>query len=136
MFQMNVTILSRLKHVRDDGWLSELISMKYVDTPFAGIHSYVVSITPGRSRANHYHRIKEEWIALAAGIVALTLVDTGTGERESIVLDARSDDYGLISISPCIAHSIKNIGTGEAAVIVFSRTPEDPTDTIPFRFDR
>ena len=109
--------------------------MNYMDTPFTGIHSYVVSVSPGRSRANHYHEKKEEWIALAAGTAALHLVDIKKGERESMVLDTRSADYGLIYISPFIAHSIENVGNGEAAVIVFSRTPEDPSDTIPFRFD-
>jgi dTDP-4-dehydrorhamnose 3,5-epimerase-like enzyme len=56
---MNVTRLPRQKHVRDDGWLAELISMKYTDDPFCGIHSYIVSICPGRSRANHFHRKKK-----------------------------------------------------------------------------
>ncbi|WP_321506542.1 hypothetical protein [uncultured Methanoregula sp.] len=132
---MNVTCLPRQKHVREDGWLAELISMRYTDHPFAGFHSYVVSISPGRARANHYHERKEEWIGLAAGVVALHLVDTGTGERDSVIMDSRSTDYGLIYIPPRIAHSIKNTGAGEAAVIVFSRTPEDPADTIPFRFE-
>ena len=132
---MNVPVLPRLKHVRDDGWLAELVSMKYTDTLCTGIHSYVVSVNPGRSRANHYHEKKEEWIALAAGTAALHLVDVKTGERESMVLDTRSADYGLINVSPFIAHSIENTGNGETAVIVFSRTPEDPADTIPFRFD-
>ena len=132
---MKVTRLSRKKHMRDDGWLAELISMVYSDHPFAGVHTYVVSISVGRSRANHYHGKKEEWIALTAGIVALHLVDTKTGERESIVLDSRSADYGLIYIPPFIAHSIQNTGKGEAAVVVFSRTPEDPADTIPFNFE-
>lgn len=132
---MNVPFLPRQKHQREDGWLAELVSMKYPDTPFAGLHSYIVSITPGRSRANHYHGKKEEWIALAAGTVALTLADTESGEYESIPLNSLSPDYGLILIPPFIAHSVKNTGNGEAAVIVFSRTPEDPADTFPFRFD-
>jgi oxalate decarboxylase/phosphoglucose isomerase-like protein (cupin superfamily) len=130
---MKITRLPRQKHVRDDGWLAELISMKYADHPFSGIHSYVVSIAPGRSRANHYHRKKEEWIAPAAGTGMLLLEDTKTGERESILFDSRSDRYELIAIPPFLAHSLKNTGDGEAAVVVFSKTPEDPEDTIPFR---
>jgi dTDP-4-dehydrorhamnose 3,5-epimerase-like enzyme len=132
---MNVTVLSRQKYTRDDGWLAELISMRYPDTPFSGVHSYVVSVHPGRSRANHYHGKKEEWIAPAAGTIILHLADTRTGERESVALDTRSADYRMIYIPPFIAHSVQNAGTGEASVIVFSRTPEDTADTIPFRFD-
>jgi oxalate decarboxylase/phosphoglucose isomerase-like protein (cupin superfamily) len=132
---MKITCLSRQKHVRDDGWLAELISMVYPDHPFSGVHTYVVSITPGRTRANHYHKKKEEWLALAAGTVTLHLVDTRTGEHRVINLESQSADYGLIYIPPFIAHSLKNTGTGEAAVIVFSRTPEDTADTIPFPFE-
>ena len=132
---MSVTHLPRQKHVRDDGWLAELISMKYTDHPFCGIHSYIVSIRPGKSRANHVHRKKEGWIAPAAGIVRLLLENTETGERESMVLDFRSPDYGLVCIPPSIAHSVQKTGEEDAVVIVFSRTPEDPEDTRPFRFD-
>ena len=132
---MNVTRLPRQKHVRDDGWLAEIISMKYTDHPFCGIHSYIVSIRPGKSRANHVHQKKEEWIAPAAGTVQLLLEDIVTGERESMVLDSRSPDYGLVRIPPSVAHSVQNTGEEDAVVIVFSRTPEDPEDTRPFRFD-
>jgi dTDP-4-dehydrorhamnose 3,5-epimerase-like enzyme len=131
---MDITRLPRKKHVREDGWLAELISMKYQDHPFLGVHSYVVSIAPERSRANHYHREKKEWIAPAAGTVMLLLEDIRTGERQSVLLDTRSDEYGLICIPPSIAHAVRNTGEGEAAVIVFSKTPEETEDTIPFRF--
>jgi len=131
---MNITRLPRQKHVRDDGWLAELVSMKYADHPFTGIHSYVVSIAPGRSRANHFHRKKEEWIAPAAGAVTLLFEDTKNGERESILLDTRSDNYDMIFIPPFIAHAVRNTGEEEAAIVVFSKSPEDPEDTIPFSF--
>jgi len=124
--------LKRVKHIRDDGWLAEIIPMKNRDHPFTGVHSYVVSISPGRSRANHYHREKEEWIALAAGKILLSLEDTRTKEKESIVLDSRSDEYSVIHIPPFIAHSVKNAGTGEASIVVFSRTPEDTADTFHY----
>ena len=132
---MNVTLLPRQENVRDDGWLAELIWMKYTDHPFCGIHSYIVSICVGRSRANHFHRKKEEWIAPVAVTARLLLEDMVTGERESVLLDSRSQDYGLVFIPPSIAHSVQNTGEEDAVVIVFSRTPEDPEDTLPFRFD-
>jgi oxalate decarboxylase/phosphoglucose isomerase-like protein (cupin superfamily) len=124
--------LKRTKHSRDDGWLAEIIPMNSPDHPFHGVHSYIVSITPGRSRANHYHTKKEEWIALASGNVVLVLEDTGTKERETIVLDSQSDEYSVIHIPSFIAHSVQNPGSGEASVVVFSRTPEDTADTFPY----
>jgi oxalate decarboxylase/phosphoglucose isomerase-like protein (cupin superfamily) len=125
-------LLKRTKHLRDDGWLAEIIPMNSPDHPFHGVHSYIVSIIPGRSRANHYYTKKEEWIALAAGNIVLGLEDTRTKEPETIVLDSRSDEYSVIHIPPFIAHSVKNPGPSEAGVIVFSRTPEDKVDTFPY----
>jgi len=109
--------LYREKHIRDDGWLSELVSMRYGDTPFDCLHSYLVSIKPGRTRAKHYHRRKEEWIAIVSGRVALLLKDVYSGEQDKIT-----------------AHAIKNIGDSDASIVVFS-TPEDMDDTIPYNFE-
>ena len=127
--------LKRTKHVRDDGWLAETISMKYGDHPFTGVHTYIVSIAPGRSRANHYHEKKEEWIALAAGRVELILEDTRTKTRETAVLDSFSGEYFVVHIPPFVAHSVRNTGDREAAVVVFSRTPEDTGDTFPYEIN-
>ena len=132
---MNTHMLSRTKHIRDDGGLCELVSMKYNDEPFIGIHSYLVSIAPNMIRANHYHMKKEEWIAPAAGIIELNTIDIHTNNKEKIVLDTKITRYSLINIPPNIAHSLKNIGDCEASVIVFSQTPEDLTDTIPFEVE-
>ena len=125
-------MVSRKKYVRDDGWLCELFSMNYHDQPFSDIHSYLVSIVPNRSRANHFHRKKEEWIAPAAGILEIRLEDIRIKKQEIIVLNTKSEDYSIIYIPPFIAHSIKNIGDSEASIVVFSKTPEDKTDTIPY----
>ena len=124
--------LTRVKHRRADGWLSELISMNYEDEPFNCVHSYVVSIEPMKSRANHYHKSKEEWLALAAGKIKLCLKDVVSGDYEEIVLDSRSETYELIYIPPLVAHSVKNISNTEASVIVFSKNPENKEDTIPY----
>jgi dTDP-4-dehydrorhamnose 3,5-epimerase-like enzyme len=124
--------LIRVKHKREDGWLSEIVSMNYSDEPFNCVHSYVVSIEPMRTRANHYHRNKEEWLALAAGKVKLCLKDIVSGKYEEIVLDSKSDTYEVIHIRPYVAHALKNISNGEASVIVFSKNLEDKEDTIPY----
>ena len=109
--------------------------MNYPDHPFCGVHTYIVSIAPGRSRANHYHLKKEEWIALAAGRILISLEDTRTKEKEKIVLDTAEKDYRVLHIPPSIAHSITNLGTGEASIIVFSKTPEDRSDTFGYVID-
>jgi dTDP-4-dehydrorhamnose 3,5-epimerase-like enzyme len=90
-----------------------------------------------RSRANHYHKKKEEWLALAAGKIKVGLKDVVSGKYEEIVLDSRSETYELIYIPPLVAHAVKNISNTEASVIVFSKNPENKEDTIPYemRYD-
>lgn len=124
--------LPREKHIREDGWLCELISTKYQDVPIPWGHSYLVSITPGRTRANHFHQKKNEWIAPASGIIEIILEDIQTKTQEKIIVNSKSREYSIIHIPPFIAHSIKNIGNTEACTVVFSPTPEDISDTIKY----
>lgn len=126
--------LSRKKHIREDGWLCELVSMNYNDEPFNCIHSYLVTIEPGKTRAKHYHNKKEEWLCICSGKIELILEDIKTKKREIIVLDADSDDYSIIYIPPAVAHAVKNITANKASVVIFSKTPEDPDDTFRYEF--
>jgi len=127
--------LYRKKHVRKDGWLVELISMKYDDTPFNCLHSYLVLINPGETRAKHYHTKKDEWIAITSGKVMILMEDIHSTGKENIILDINSTDYKLIHVPPFTAHAVKNIGTDKASIIVFSTAIEDPSDTIPYEFE-
>jgi dTDP-4-dehydrorhamnose 3,5-epimerase-like enzyme len=129
---MDYKELSRQKHIREDGWLSELVSMNYEDEPFNCLHTYVVSVNPGKIRANHYHKHKEEWIAAVAGKITLYLKDIESGEFEEIVLDTSDCSLSIIYIPPLIAHAVYNDTKNAASLIVFSKTPEDKNDTIPF----
>jgi dTDP-4-dehydrorhamnose 3,5-epimerase-like enzyme len=124
--------LLRVRHVRKDGWLSELISMAHPDQPFRCVHTYIVTINPGMTRARHYHRNKEEWLALTHGKITLLLEDTKSGQQERVELSTESPDTKIIKIPPLIAHALWNQGKDEAGVIVFSRGPEDKDDTIPY----
>ena len=124
--------LYRIKHIRDDGWLSELVSMNYEDEPFNCIHTYLVSVNPGKVRANHYHKKKEEWIAITAGKIALFLKDMTSGEIDKIIMDTKSEKHEIIYIPPFVAHAVQNISNKEASLIVFSKSPEDKEDTIPY----
>jgi oxalate decarboxylase/phosphoglucose isomerase-like protein (cupin superfamily) len=124
--------LLRVRHMREDGWLSELVSMAYQDQPFQCVHTYIVTINPGMTRARHYHRNKEEWLALTHGKLTLLLEDTRTRQRERIELSAKDPETKIIYIPPLVAHAIRNPGEAEAGIIVFSRNPEDREDTIPY----
>jgi dTDP-4-dehydrorhamnose 3,5-epimerase-like enzyme len=124
--------LSRKKYSRDDGWLAELVSSDHDDISFTGVHSYLVVIKPDSLRAMHYHRTKEEWLALTSGKIKIVLEDIETKEQESIVLDENSEDFNMIYVPSMIGHVVKNIGRKNASLVVFSKTAEIPDDTIDY----
>lgn len=124
--------LCRTKHTRDDGWLCELVSMSYDDDPFTDVHAYVVSVAPGRSRANHYHRNKEEWFAVVSGRIEVHLSHVQNGDSASVVLDAEDPVCRILHIPPFVAHSIRNPCSTSSTIVVFSKIPEDREDTVPF----
>ncbi len=113
--------LPRTKHKREDGWLTELVSGHHADDPFKGIHTYLVCIRPGQTRACHYHEKKEEWLAVTHGRVRLDLEDIETKEKETLLLDAESDDYHITYIPPRVAHAITNPGRDDASLVVFAK---------------
>jgi len=126
--------LSRKKHIREDGWLSELVSMNYNDEPFNCVHSYLVSIEPDKIRAKHYHNKKEEWLCICSGKIELILEDIKIKKRETLILDSDSENYDIIYIPSGVAHAVRNIGKNKASVVIFSKTPEDPEDTFEYEF--
>lgn len=127
--------LPRTKHEREDGFLVELVSRIYPDEPFTCIHSYVVAINPGKSRAGHYHRKKDEWLCIVTGKIRLDLADLSSGTKESVIMDSQSKEYTIIHIPAGIAHLVTNTsGTEIASIIVFSTDPEDKEDTTRYDF--
>lgn len=132
---MNLKKLPRKKYSRDDGWLTELLSASHDDVPFTNIHSYLVIIKPNKYRAMHYHKVKEEWLALTSGKIKLVLEDIQTKEKEFFILDEDSKVYDILYIPPNIGHVVKNIGDNNASLVVFSRTAEIPGDTISYEME-
>jgi dTDP-4-dehydrorhamnose 3,5-epimerase-like enzyme len=125
--------LLRTKYTREDGWLSELVSMNYDDEPFNCVHTYLVSVNPYMVRANHYHTKKEEWIAPASGKIEIHLENVISGEKGKLILDTHVKEYEMIYIPPFVAHAVKNNWEHEASLIVFSKNPEDKEDTVPYK---
>ncbi|MBI2644466.1 MAG: WxcM-like domain-containing protein [Candidatus Wildermuthbacteria bacterium] len=121
-------VLKREKHQAPSGFLAELVSSKYADEPFK-IHSYLVKINKGYTRANHYHKKKKEWITSIGGKTLLKLKHVKTGQRKQYLLDFEAKDQKIIFMPPFWSHSIAAIG-GASAVLVFTLRPEDKEDTI------
>jgi oxalate decarboxylase/phosphoglucose isomerase-like protein (cupin superfamily) len=127
--------LYRTKHSRDDGWLCELVSMRYDDDPFRCVHAYTVTVNPGKSRANHYHREKEEWFAVVSGRIEVRLRHIVGGDSASVLLDTEDPACRILYIPPFVAHSIRNPHAVPSTLVVFSKSPENREDTIPFDVD-
>jgi len=106
--------------------------MKYSDQPFNCLHSYLVCIKKGKTRANHYHLRKEEWMAITSGKIDLLPEDIKTKEKAKIHLDTKSEDYKMIYVPPLVAHILVNVADCESSVILFSKFPEKAGDTTPY----
>ncbi len=132
---MRWNTIQREKHTNEDGWLTELISMDHEDVPFEDVHSYLVFIKPGATRAMHYHKKKKEWITVGSGKVKIFLEDLESDEKESIVFSEDDKKQELLYLPPKVAHVVKNIGDKEGCVIAFSQTLEMPEDTIKYDMD-
>ncbi|MDD4127482.1 MAG: WxcM-like domain-containing protein [Methanomicrobium sp.] len=99
------------------------------------MHTYAVSVAPDCFRANHYHRKKEEWIAETSGKILLSLKWIDEDKKTEIIMDSESPECRLIHIKPGVAHKLQNISDRNSSVIVFSKTPEDKEDTIPYNIN-
>ena len=115
---MDARIIKREKHARDDGFLVELFSEKYSD--FDAVHSYLVFVAPGKTRAGHYHKEKIEVIFPVNGKVTVLLKDTEHEERKEVILDPKNDEYSALLIPANIAHLVKNDSKENAQIVVFS----------------
>lgn len=123
--------LRRKKHVSPTGFLAELVSVKYKDTPF-GIHSYLVKINEGCLRANHYHEKKEEWMSPIFGKTKLDLFHIKTKQKREFLLDFDDTVQKIIHIPPFWAHSVKAVA-GNSGIIVFSEDIGREDDVIPYK---
>jgi oxalate decarboxylase/phosphoglucose isomerase-like protein (cupin superfamily) len=109
--------------------------MNYTDIPFNCFHSYQAVIKSGCFRAMHYHKTKDEWLAHTSGNITILLEDSRINKRKEISFDKNMENYSLIYIPLMVAHTIKNVGIGNAIVVVFSKNPEIKEDTIAYKME-
>lgn len=113
---MDARIIKREKHTREDGFLVELFSKKYSD--FDAVHSYMVSVAPGKTRAGHFHKKKNELIFPVEGKVVVLL--SNGSEKKEITLGSEENEYSAVVIPPNVNHLIKNRTDSRAKIVVFS----------------
>ena len=94
-----------------------------------GIHYLAfLELLPGRTRGNHYHKVKEELVYMIRGEVLLSVADINSQACASVAL--RAGDLAVIRTG--IAHALRTMEPGQA--IEFSVSRFDSADIHPFQF--
>ncbi len=108
------------------GWLIEVLGedLHEAGKAFGQIHVSVAY--PGKVRGNHYHKRKTEWFSVPTGNGLLLLKDLTTGDEEEILMGENA--LKTVKITPGIVHAIKNNGSGDMALIVYTDESFDPAD--------
>ncbi|HEY5910297.1 MAG TPA: cupin domain-containing protein [Verrucomicrobiae bacterium] len=88
-----------------------------------------LELRDGAIRGNHYHRHKREFVYVISGELLLSVADTESSQRDSLIL--RAGDLG--SIDTGIAHRYQVNQPGQA--VEFSTVTFNPADLYPWQFD-
>jgi UDP-2-acetamido-2,6-beta-L-arabino-hexul-4-ose reductase len=108
------------------GWLIEMLGDELHEDKksFGQIHVSVAY--PDKVRGNHYHKRKTEWFSVPTGSGLLLLKDLETGKEETVHMGENA--LKTVKIMPGIVHAIKNTGTSDMALIVYTDESFDPAD--------
>ena len=79
-------------------------------------HMFMATILPGKTRGNHYHKHKTEWILLLEGKALVTLMDTKTKKQNQIELTGLTPQ--LLEVVPHTSVKISNHTKRKAIILV------------------
>ena len=108
-----------------------LLRANELEKPVKQIH--VTSIKPGYIRGNHYHSKRMEWFFVIAGKAKLCLKDVKN--KEKICLELSEKEPKVITIFPCIAHAVKNVGKEKVYLISAQSDIYNPKSPDAFRWE-
>jgi len=128
-----IQILDRHKLEDDRGWFLKIIAGDEKNLPNYTGEIYLINAYPGKSRANHYHLIANEWFTLISGSALLKLEDVVSKEKMNIKLN--SDTPQTIYVPNGIAHSLINLYDEPYLLLAYSDKKYIPTDTITYKID-
>ena len=80
-----------------------------------------VTINPGKSRGNHYHKEKKELFCFLEGNAKLKMRNIKTGEKEEY--DLSGDKLQVLEIFPGWTHSVENIGDTTVKFLEYGNRP-------------
>jgi len=94
------------------GLIAELVSNNNIKEVL------LITIKPGETRGNHYHKTKKEWLCIVKGHAELVYTNIKTGKTKTALVN--SQEPKLFMVPTNMAHAIKNIGTEYLYVIELS----------------
>ncbi|MHB9146736.1 MAG: polysaccharide biosynthesis C-terminal domain-containing protein [Symbiobacteriia bacterium] len=123
-------MIPRRRIADERGWLLKVLAGNEESLSESVGEVYVVMAEPRHTRGAHYHNVASEWFTPLAGRLHVQLVEIGSGERESFVLDA--DEPVTLHVPAGIAHGFFNDGSERAVLVAYASHRYQPEDTIPF----
>jgi len=97
---------------------------------------YVTRAVPGGFRANHYHKITNEWFTIIQGKATVIVEDIKTKERLTFILDAKKPQ--TLYCPTNIAHVFINEEDAKEDFILIAYADEQyiPDDTIMYELTK
>lgn len=80
---------------------------------------HIVSMVPGSTRGDHFHKHQREFLLIMGGKVELQWQNPGEEEKKKEIMDAHEPI--LLRVPPNTIHSIKNISNEVLYVVCYSR---------------
>ncbi len=99
------------------------------EKPFGQIS--VTIAKSGQTKGNHYHKDSTEWFTVVKGEAVFSLYHVETKEMLSYTLT--DQEIQTICIPPLWNHSIKNVGEGNAIILLYSDEPFNSTNPDVYR---
>jgi len=122
---LDYQILDIEKYESERGAILNFLRREELDSQTFG-QIYVIGIRPGKTRGNHYHKEKQEWIVVTRGSMEVRMKGVDSGESETVTLSADAAAPKKMRIGPGVAHSFTNNGDDEAVFVEYSTWLYDP----------
>lgn len=124
----DVQVVPRRRREDGRGWLHVALDAGDVGEARFGELYLVRSLRRGDRRGDHFHRRATEWFSVAEGEAVLELLDSSSGARRSLPLQA--EDPVAVCVPPGVAHCFVNSGDAPLLVVAWSTEPHDPDDVV------
>lgn len=128
-----IKLIPRRKIEDARGWFLKVIDGKEDNLPPYTGEVYLTYAAPLQTKGEHYHHKANEWFTLLEGKSRVKLLDTTSGERLEILLDAHVSE--TLFIPAGIAHAFDNLSeTSDFLLLAYTDQHYDPADTIPLKW--